>query len=245
MNCDACSNLRENAPGFIQNGVTDEICESLQDNTGFNPNLSPIHEDAEDLHDANDCLIGMMPNEVDAYDSCDWKEFMKKFINNDYNVQKGIICALAGLWKRVDLLMEAMSEGGYITIIRKRQVTVPANYFTDLQIGGVYVNPIAEATTTGLPGVKVMWGQSDADEPFYDVTVDASDMDDVLAVIAQPWISTTSANAKTVAIQGWEKRSDNLIHIDFDPYEIMPDAQAAQNMKIDFIVFGKKKIDLL
>lgn len=93
--CSACEDLRQNSPDFALNGVTEEVCESLHDNTGFNPDSG--HKDEEDLHAANDCLVGNMSTEVKSYGVCDWKKFMRKFIPNLYEVLSAIICALGGL----------------------------------------------------------------------------------------------------------------------------------------------------
>lgn len=98
--CDACDNLRENAADFVNAGVTSAICDSLHDNTGLNPNLSPLHQNEEDLHDANDCLIGTMDEQVEMYQACDWKEYMHKFVRNLYETLKAIICWLGGVQDR-------------------------------------------------------------------------------------------------------------------------------------------------
>lgn len=98
--CDACDNLRENAADFVNAGVTSAICDSLHDNTGLNPNLSPLHQNEEDLHDANDCLIGTMDEQVEMYQACDWKEYMHKFVRNLYETLKAIICWLGGIQDR-------------------------------------------------------------------------------------------------------------------------------------------------
>lgn len=100
--CSACSDLQEHSAEFVQNGVTNNVCNSLKNNSGFNP--SSGHDDCEDLNDANDCLIGNMEDEVDAYDVCEWKEFMPNFIHNLWNVIKAIICAICGIWKRIEQL---------------------------------------------------------------------------------------------------------------------------------------------
>ena len=99
-NCQACNDLQEKSSNFVLNGVTDTICTSLKNNTGFNP--SSGHKDCVDLEDANDCLIGNLENEINAYDVCDWKEFMRMFLGNIYNVLKAIICAICGLWTRTE-----------------------------------------------------------------------------------------------------------------------------------------------
>lgn len=111
INCEACSELRENAPDFVQNGVTTEICNSLANDTGLNPNLTSLHTDAEDLHNVNDCLIGSMDSAIEAYDVCDWKEYMHKFVPNLYEFNKAMICSLGGVWS---YLHEMACQMGYL-----------------------------------------------------------------------------------------------------------------------------------
>lgn len=103
-NCSACGDLREYAPEFTQNGTTSKVCSSLHKDTGFNPDLRILHTDEDDLHDANDCLIGNMADEIESYDVCDWKEFMKNFIPNLYELLKAIICSIGGIWTKVHKL---------------------------------------------------------------------------------------------------------------------------------------------
>lgn len=98
-NCSACDELREKAPNLIVNGLGDTECTSLANNTGLNP--SSGNDDCDDLHNLNDCLIGNMEQEIDAYDVCDWKEYMRKFVENTWTVFKGIICAICGIWTRI------------------------------------------------------------------------------------------------------------------------------------------------
>ena len=117
INCSACEELRQNVPQLICNGFDDSMCESLQNNTGLNP--SSGHNDCEDLNDLNDCLIGNQEAEVDLYEVCDWKTFMKQFIPNLWTTLKGIICAICGLWDRTDALCE----------ITKAFVAPPLEYY--------------------------------------------------------------------------------------------------------------------
>lgn len=102
--CNACEDLREHAPDFVNNGVTKKICTSLKNDTGLNPSATTIHTDCEDLDTANDCMIGRMEQEINQYDVCDWKEFMKKFIHNLWQLLKAIICAICGLWTNIHKL---------------------------------------------------------------------------------------------------------------------------------------------
>lgn len=108
VSCDACANLREHAPNFVQNGVTEIEAASLKNNTGLNPSLTVTRDDCSDLNDVNDCLIGHMGDALDAYDVCDWKEFMRKLLPNLYETLKAMIAAICGLWSRVTTLCSSV-----------------------------------------------------------------------------------------------------------------------------------------
>lgn len=119
QNCSACEDLRQTDPNLIVNGFTDTECTSLKNDTGLV--ASSGHNDCTDLNNLNDCLVGNMETELDAYDVCDWKEFMKKFIPNVWTTLKGIICAICGIWtnvhnlwklaNRIDCLIDYMMNG--------------------------------------------------------------------------------------------------------------------------------------
>lgn len=106
VDCSACTDLKEFAPDFVQNGVTKTVCNSLKNDTGLNPLLTTLHNDCDDLDTANDCLIGMMDKEIEKYDVCDWKEFAHKFIPNLHQLTKAEICTICGLWTNVHDLQE-------------------------------------------------------------------------------------------------------------------------------------------
>lgn len=110
IDCGACNDLREYAPHFVQNGVTDTECTSLQNDTGLNPALTVLHSDCEDLNDVNDCLVGRMDGELEAYETCDWKKFMHKYIPNVYETIKGIICAICGLWTNIHSILASIER---------------------------------------------------------------------------------------------------------------------------------------
>lgn len=99
--CSACNDLREYAPEFVVNGVTDNVCENLGENRGLS--AADGHTDCDDLHDVNDCLIANMDDELDAWEVCDWKDFMHQYIPNDYETNKAMICAICGLWNAVTI----------------------------------------------------------------------------------------------------------------------------------------------
>lgn len=117
LQCSSCEDLRTNAPNFVINGLGEDECTNLSNNRG----LAGNSDDCTDLHNMNDCLIGFMEDEVEAYETCDWKKFMKEFIPNVWTVFTGIICAICGLWCMVDYttkgttfeIGEEETEGAY------------------------------------------------------------------------------------------------------------------------------------
>lgn len=102
MNYDAtaCADLCEIAPEFAESGVTDTICESLRNNTGLNPTAPVLSDNMTDLPIAIDCLIGRLDDEVDCYETCDWKAFMHNMIPRFYTMMKAFVCAETGLWDK-------------------------------------------------------------------------------------------------------------------------------------------------
>lgn len=98
--CGACNDLNSVAPTLAISGLDDTMCTSLQNNTGLNP--SSGHNDCDDLNDLNDCLIGNLDQELNAYEVCDWKTFMHKLLPNLWTNLKAIICAICGIWKQFD-----------------------------------------------------------------------------------------------------------------------------------------------
>lgn len=109
QSCSACNDLREYAPEFVINGVTDSACENLANDDGLSG--ADGHTDCDDLHDINDCLIGNMDDEVDSFDVCEWKDFMHQYIPNNYETLKALICSTCGQW---EMLHDLCSLLGHI-----------------------------------------------------------------------------------------------------------------------------------
>lgn len=125
INCEACETLRVNAAAFVQHGVTNTECNSMANDTGINPNLSPKHNDATDLHTANDCLVGKMNDDIESYNVCDWQDFMHKFMSNLHELLKLMICALGGIWTKIhDLISRVTSLESRMTNVENRLTTV-------------------------------------------------------------------------------------------------------------------------
>lgn len=94
--CVPCNRLKEESSEFFENGVTEAVCQSLSNNTGFNAESG--HNDCEDLKDANDCTIMSLVEQLPAYDVCEWKEFTEQFVANQYNMNEAMICTICGLF---------------------------------------------------------------------------------------------------------------------------------------------------
>ncbi len=132
-NCSACDDLREFSPNLIVNGLGDTECTSLANDTGLNP--SSGHNDCDDLHDLNDCLVGNLEPEIDAYDVCDWKEFTRKFIENVWTTLKGIICAICGLWTNIHKIWQNIDKLNCIVQKLSGEVTFYIDGLTNADLG--------------------------------------------------------------------------------------------------------------
>lgn len=267
VSCTACQELRENAPEFVANGVTDTVCASLAADTGLDSTNG--NNDATDLHTANDCLIGRMADEINAYDVCDWKEFMKHYINNDYEINKGIICALGGLWSVLHKLIEALGGGnGSIPVIKHFKFTVPVDTFgpvwrADLAAAQSYnyTTKVWQSVTGGIVHYMSGGGYHDDQEPGEGMWIEipVSEMDSISGVWGQTWVvpggnsfdGSGKPYMQTVSIQQWFERNSKLI-VNFDTHVTAPvretdGSSVTQNgapypITVDFLVVGLKKI---
>ena len=110
IECTVCEDLMEISPEFVTEGITDTVCTSLKNDTGLNPGLKKRHTDCDDLEIMNDCLIGRPKDELEKYEVCEWKLFMKKFIWNLHEMLGGMICAICGLWIKVHDLEDRVDD---------------------------------------------------------------------------------------------------------------------------------------
>lgn len=115
MDCRACIELKENAPDFVVNGVTDDICTSLKNNTGLNP--SDGNDNCTDLDDAVECLVGGMVDEVEKYDACTWKDFARAAMANLTEVLKAIVCSICGTWSQIININQKLTAASYMGIL--------------------------------------------------------------------------------------------------------------------------------
>ena len=108
INCEACEALRQEVPELVCNGFDDDMCSALSNDSGLS--ASSGHNDCTDLNNLNDCLIGNEAEEVELFEVCDWKPFMKDFINNLWTVLKAMICAICGIWTNIHNLWAKINE---------------------------------------------------------------------------------------------------------------------------------------
>ena len=102
INCEACDDLRKDAPDLLLNGITDKICENLMKNRGLNPNLSALHNNCEDIKKMIDCFIGGHRDALKAADPCDWKKFIDVMLRNLYVTLEAMGCGDCGQWLEID-----------------------------------------------------------------------------------------------------------------------------------------------
>lgn len=263
ISCTACQELHESAPDFTANGVTDSVCSSLANDTGLDSTNG--HNDSTDLHLANDCLIGRMQDEINMYDVCDWKEFMRQYADNDYETNKAIICALGGLWNVLHKLINAMGGGdGYIPVMRRYQFTVPVESFVRMWKAdhGSNYNHTTNQWDALSPNGIVEWYSGKGNNQEIDemwIKIPISDMEQISGVWTQTWVvpsgnpydGTGKAFIQTVNVQQWYEQGGYLI-VNFDTYILAPERTTSggaltQNggpypVTIDFLVVGKRKI---
>lgn len=166
LNCDACSDIREIDPNLIVNGWSNTECTSFKNDTGLSP--SSGHNDCTDLQLMNDCLIGNMEAEVDAYDVCDWKDFIKKVLKNLWTVLSAIRCAICGLWTNVHALK---TQNDAMCALIDALISPPLSRY------GTLLNDVGEQYPShrgGVIGTKngkavvVPMAQSEVDQPVWE-----------------------------------------------------------------------------
>ena len=108
VNCSSCSDLREVAPALAYSGLDETMITSLENDTGLNP--SSGNNDCTDLNNMNDCLVGNMDAEIEAYEVCDWKKYMHKFVPNVWTTLKAIIAAICGLWTNIKNILSQIDK---------------------------------------------------------------------------------------------------------------------------------------
>lgn len=133
IDCNACENLCETSPEFVEQGVTDTVCNSLKNDTGLNPELSVLHNNCEDFEDMTDCLIGRMDQDIDLYEVCDWKTYMHRLVPNLYNYLKAMVCWLCGLTERISSVVTRIDCIKNAVVNLVDQLTTSASFEPQVQ----------------------------------------------------------------------------------------------------------------
>jgi uncharacterized coiled-coil protein SlyX len=131
--CESCNDLKTYAANFILNGITNTECNSLGVDTGLNPSLNPKHNNCQDLNDINDCLIGRLKDTLPAADKCDWKSFIKVLLENNYTMNKGLICSDCGQWISIHEINEQIAQIWIEINTLKTRVTNLENRVTNIE----------------------------------------------------------------------------------------------------------------
>ena len=164
VNCEACSELRENAPNFVQNGVDSTVEMSILNNTGLNPVRAVASTNCEDLKLVNDCLIGRLGQEVESLDVCDWKDYMSRFVPNLYEELKAMILAECSLDLRVSSICELVMSTFTPTV---RRAVVYANDYTALNPSAVSYGHLTNAIYLPSLGEGI---RKEVYSPFFGIT---------------------------------------------------------------------------
>lgn len=243
--CYACDSLINHAPEFAEFGVTWTVCLSLKANTGFNPDASPVYDDYMDLDLATDCLLGGLSEEIEAAEACDWKSYTHKFIENTYNIIKGIVCAIGGIWdkigeivvkeiqteNRLNAILGAYGgEGGSVPILRMVGVLVEASEFIDY----------TDIEQTSGVDPAIIWYAGDPLNGQLSLVISVPEMDVVDGVWAQVVGLPAKPFMQTVNVKSFNLVGSTLTIV-YECFEFVPQQHSnAYDLGINFFVFGKK-----
>lgn len=95
--CPACEWLRENAPNFVLNGITEIECNYLKSDDG----LIGVNNNATDLQTMIDCLIGNHAEELQAVQLCDIKDWLAELMENLWQLKTAWACNERGQWNNI------------------------------------------------------------------------------------------------------------------------------------------------
>lgn len=224
-------NIQNGDKNFCFTEITDKICESLANDEGIHPSATNQNNDCDDLSSLNDLATGSLHNALITLNMCDvnkYKCWLDSLLSWNWNVDKAIICALCGIWKKIHEIEKILIDSnGYISVTKIYTYTIPIDKF--------------KANTGG--NVMQWSGATEKGEDFINIPI--SEMDEVDTVIAQPQVAGNKIHAVTVAIQSAVRKGDNY-EVNFDCYEIQGDPNPGNDIPfpvtIKFVVFGRKKV---
>lgn len=105
--------LKNGDDNFCFNGIGDKECESLGKNTGIHPTEKHKNNDCDDLKAVNDLGIGELHNQLLFMNMCNpanIKCWLFSLLSWIYNINKAIICAICGLWSKIQELEASFWE---------------------------------------------------------------------------------------------------------------------------------------
>lgn len=123
--CESCENLRTLSKEFWDSGVTENVCQALRIDEGFNK--TNFDDDYEAMVKAVDCLIGALRLELASMDVCDWKTATERLMDNIYKLMHSYNCIIAGLWDAIYELLElirSIQGGQYHWMVKNRDYTI-------------------------------------------------------------------------------------------------------------------------
>lgn len=227
-------NIQNGDKNFCFSEITDQICENLANDEGIHPSATNQNNDCDDLSSLNDLATGSLHNALMTLNMCDvdaYKCWLDSLLSWQWNVDKAIICAICGIWKKIHEIENIIVDNdGYRSVTKIYTYTVPITKF--------------KANTGG--NVMQWSGASELGEDYINIPV--SEMDIVDAVVGQPQVAGNKIHAVTVAIQSAVHIGDNY-QVNFDCYEIQGDPNPGNDIPfevtIKFVVFGRKKVQIL
>jgi|GEM_PF-3765117 len=135
---------------FCFNEITDKICENLQNDEGIHPSATHSNTDCDDLSSLNDLATSKLHNALMVLDICnidDYKCWLDSLLGWQWNIDKGIVCAICGLWSNihkindmVGQIQQSITVNGKIEIPRDVDVSNNPYLITPVDLGEVTEN---------------------------------------------------------------------------------------------------------
>lgn len=98
--CTACKAIMEDYTEFYENGVTENVCNSLKKNKGLNGKSN----NCKDLDLLNECFQWGHLEKIPAYTECEWKEYTGEMLQNLATMNDALICIICGLQEQINSL---------------------------------------------------------------------------------------------------------------------------------------------
>lgn len=106
--CGSCNDLKILQPDIKAVGMTTAICNSLKNDTGLNPSVTPRHTNCDDMSLLSDCMIGGVIQDMNKYNPCDYKEALTDALTNLKLVVDALNCSNCGIWSRIHAIEDRL-----------------------------------------------------------------------------------------------------------------------------------------